>query len=81
LSQESAACGPSPTRQVVPPAFPDRSASSGKHLAPRDGDRTQSDARQMVGSDTGQRLFLIADLATLWVTADIYEKDLALIRL
>jgi membrane fusion protein, heavy metal efflux system len=31
---------------------------------------------QMVGSDPAQRLFVIADLRTLWVTADIYEKDL-----
>jgi cobalt-zinc-cadmium efflux system membrane fusion protein len=35
---------------------------------------------QMVGGDATQRLFVIADLTTLWVTADIYEKDLALIR-
>lgn len=35
---------------------------------------------QMVGSDAAQRLFVIADLTTLWVTADIYEKDLSLIR-
>jgi cobalt-zinc-cadmium efflux system membrane fusion protein len=31
---------------------------------------------QMVGADPGQRLFVIADLKTLWVTADLYEKDL-----
>ncbi len=35
---------------------------------------------QMVGGDTAQRLFVIADLTTLWVTADIYEKDLPLIH-
>lgn len=35
---------------------------------------------QMVGGDAPQRLFIIADLNTLWVTADIYEKDLSLIH-
>ena len=35
---------------------------------------------QMVGGDTTQHVFVIADLSTLWVTADIYEKDLPLIR-
>ncbi len=35
---------------------------------------------QMVGGDPPARLFVIADLATLWVVADIYEKDLPLIR-
>lgn len=35
---------------------------------------------QMVGGDAPQRLFIISDLSTLWVTADIYEKDLSLIQ-
>ncbi len=35
---------------------------------------------QMVGGDAPQRLFVISDLNTLWVTADIYEKDLPLIH-
>jgi cobalt-zinc-cadmium efflux system membrane fusion protein len=35
---------------------------------------------QMVGGDAPQRLFVVADLSTLWVTADIYEKDLSLVR-
>ena len=35
---------------------------------------------QMVGGDSAQRLFVIADLNTLWVTADIYEKDLSLVH-
>ncbi len=30
---------------------------------------------QIVGGDPAQRLYIIADLTTLWVTADIYEKD------
>ncbi|HVN85048.1 MAG TPA: efflux RND transporter periplasmic adaptor subunit [Candidatus Binatia bacterium] len=34
---------------------------------------------QNVGAEAGQRLFVIADLSTIWVTADIYEKDLSLI--
>jgi membrane fusion protein, heavy metal efflux system len=35
---------------------------------------------QMVGGDAGPRLFVIADLTTLWVTADIYANQLALIQ-
>lgn len=35
---------------------------------------------QMVGGDPAQRLFVLADLGELWVTADVYEKDLPLIR-
>jgi membrane fusion protein, heavy metal efflux system len=35
---------------------------------------------QMLGGDPPPRLFVIADLTTLWVAADIYEKDLPLIR-
>ncbi len=35
---------------------------------------------QIVGGDPAQRLFVIADLSTLWVIVDIYEKDLPLIR-
>ena len=35
---------------------------------------------QNVGGEPGQRLYVIADLHTIWVTADIYEKDLSLIH-
>jgi cobalt-zinc-cadmium efflux system membrane fusion protein len=35
---------------------------------------------QIVGGDPGQRLYVVADLAELWVTVDIYEKDLPLIH-
>ncbi|MBI3786509.1 MAG: efflux RND transporter periplasmic adaptor subunit [Deltaproteobacteria bacterium] len=35
---------------------------------------------QQVGADASQRLFVVADLTTLWVTADVYEKDLSLVR-
>ncbi len=35
---------------------------------------------QIVGGDPAQRLYVVADLSELWVTADIYEKDLPLIR-
>jgi membrane fusion protein, heavy metal efflux system len=35
---------------------------------------------QMVGGDTPQRLFVIAELSELWVTADVYEKDLPLVH-
>ena len=35
---------------------------------------------QMVGGDPAQRLYVVADLTELWVTADVYEKDLPLVR-
>jgi cobalt-zinc-cadmium efflux system membrane fusion protein len=35
---------------------------------------------QLVGGDPAQRLYVIADLTSLWVTADVYEKDLPLVR-
>jgi membrane fusion protein, heavy metal efflux system len=35
---------------------------------------------QMVGGDPAQRLYVLADLTELWVTADVYEKDLPAIR-
>lgn len=35
---------------------------------------------QIVGGDPAQRLYVVADLTELWVTADIYEKDLPLIH-
>jgi len=35
---------------------------------------------QIVGADPAQRLYVVADLTQLWVTADIYEKDLPLIH-
>jgi cobalt-zinc-cadmium efflux system membrane fusion protein len=35
---------------------------------------------QIVGGDAAQRLYVVADLTQLWVTADIYEKDLPLIH-
>ena len=35
---------------------------------------------QIVGGDPAQRLYVVADLTMLWVTADIYEKDLPLIH-
>jgi cobalt-zinc-cadmium efflux system membrane fusion protein len=35
---------------------------------------------QIVGGDPAQRLYVLADLGELWVTADVYEKDLPLIR-
>ena len=35
---------------------------------------------QIVGGEAAQRLFVLAELGTLWVTADIYEKDLPLVH-
>ncbi|HYC23344.1 MAG TPA: efflux RND transporter periplasmic adaptor subunit [Candidatus Bathyarchaeia archaeon] len=34
---------------------------------------------QMVGGDPAQRLFVVADLTSLWVNVDVYEKDLPLV--
>lgn len=36
---------------------------------------------QIVGGDPAQRLYVVADLTELWVTVDIYEKDLPLIHI
>lgn len=35
---------------------------------------------QMVGGDSDKHLYVIADLSALWVVADVYEKDLPLVR-
>src|SRR5262249_37316965 len=35
---------------------------------------------QIVGADAAQKPFVVADLRELWVTADVYEKDLRYVR-
>lgn len=35
---------------------------------------------QIVGGDPAQRLYVLADLTALWVSADVYEKDLPLVH-
>jgi len=35
---------------------------------------------QIVGGDPAQHLYVLADLSELWVTADVYEKDLRLVH-
>lgn len=48
--------------------------------APFSGTILQSNVRQGAFVQTGTELFELSDLSTLWVLADIYEKDLPRIR-
>jgi Cu(I)/Ag(I) efflux system membrane fusion protein len=48
--------------------------------APFNGMILQSNVRQGAFVQTGMELFELSDLSTLWVLADIYEKDLPRIR-
>lgn len=51
-----------------------------KVLAPFSGTILQSGARQGTFVQAGTELFELADLSTLWILADIYEKNLLRIR-
>jgi Cu(I)/Ag(I) efflux system membrane fusion protein len=48
--------------------------------APFDGTIVQSNVRIGGFVEVGTNLFDVADLSTLWVLADLYEKDLPLVR-
>jgi RND family efflux transporter MFP subunit len=48
--------------------------------APFDGTILESKIRQGTFVQTGTELFEIADLSTLWVLADVYEKDLPFVH-
>jgi RND family efflux transporter MFP subunit len=48
--------------------------------APFDGTIIESNVRQGEYVQVGAELFVLADLSTLWVLADLYEKDLPLVR-
>jgi Barrel-sandwich domain of CusB or HlyD membrane-fusion/Heavy metal binding domain len=49
--------------------------------APRDGIVIEKMAMEGQFVEAGMRLYRLADLATVWVRADIYEQDLAYIKL
>jgi Cu(I)/Ag(I) efflux system membrane fusion protein len=48
-------------------------------VSPLDGTVVQKNAIQGMRVMPGEKLFDIADLSTVWITADLYEQDLALI--
>jgi len=47
--------------------------------SPVDGTVVQKNAIAGMRAMTGEKLFDIADLSTVWITADLYEQDLSLI--
>jgi len=49
-------------------------------VSPLDGTVVQKNAVQGMRVMPGEKLFDIADLSSVWITADIYEQDLALIN-
>ena len=49
-------------------------------VSPQDGTVVQKNAIQGMRVMPGEKLFDIADLSTVWITADIYEQDLPLIN-
>jgi len=49
-------------------------------VSPMDGTVVQKNAIQGMRVMPGEKLFDIADLSTVWITADLYEQDLALIN-
>jgi Cu(I)/Ag(I) efflux system membrane fusion protein len=49
-------------------------------VSPLDGTVVQKNAIQGMRVMPGEKLFDIADLSTVWITADLYEQDLALIN-
>jgi cobalt-zinc-cadmium efflux system membrane fusion protein len=48
--------------------------------SPFDGSVIKSEVAEGETVDTGRELFTIADLSTVWVQGDVYEKDIASIR-
>jgi cobalt-zinc-cadmium efflux system membrane fusion protein len=57
-----------------------REASHSVLRAPFDGVVIKSDVAEGEVVETDRELFTIADLSTVWVQADVYEKDIASIR-
>lgn len=57
-----------------------REASHSVLRAPFDGVVIKHDVAEGEVVETGRELFTIADLSTVWVQADVYEKDIASIR-
>lgn len=48
--------------------------------APLDGVVTERAANVGVNVDPATKLFTVVDLSTVWIVADVYEKDLSLVR-
>jgi cobalt-zinc-cadmium efflux system membrane fusion protein len=48
--------------------------------APIDGVVTERDANVGLNVDTATKLFTVVDLSTVWVVADLYEKDFSRVR-
>ncbi|MHB8843363.1 MAG: efflux RND transporter periplasmic adaptor subunit [Nitrospirota bacterium] len=49
-------------------------------VSPQDGTVIQKNAIQGMRVMPGEKLFDIADLSTVWITADLYEQDMAVIH-
>ncbi|HUL51898.1 MAG TPA: efflux RND transporter periplasmic adaptor subunit [Opitutaceae bacterium] len=70
----------------VPNAFLEELAQTGEaartytYRAPADGVIIEKTAVEGMMVKAGERLFRLADLATVWVNAQIYENDLAFVR-
>jgi membrane fusion protein, heavy metal efflux system len=69
------------------PASDTDNAAAGKAVsattsvpAPRDGIVTERLANVGVNVDTATKLFTVVDLSTVWVVADLYEKDFGRVR-
>ena len=60
---------------------PDRSRRRLRIDAPRDGIVVEKDAVEGQMVDAGMRLYRLADLSLVWVQAQVYEQDLAFIKL
>ena len=48
--------------------------------APIDGVVTERAANVGLNVDTAAKLFTVVDLSTVWVVADLYEKDFSRVR-
>ena len=48
--------------------------------APIDGVVTERGANVGLNVDTATKLFTVVDLSTVWVVADMYEKDFSRVR-
>lgn len=60
---------------------PDRSVDSTTNVpAPIDGVITKRDANVGMNVDQTTQLFTVVDLSSVWVVADVYEKDFARVR-
>jgi cobalt-zinc-cadmium efflux system membrane fusion protein len=66
---------------AVEKMVPGRSASATTNVpAPIEGVVTERGANVGLNVDTATKLFTVVDLSTVWVVADLYEKDFARVR-